>query len=77
MLGDRFPEGEDALRVAVVGVVEVDLPLHLVLDGLRDGKVRLAQVALDDPLALFLELADIRSDLEGVLGVDESDSLGE
>jgi hypothetical protein len=60
-----------------VGVIEVDLPLHLVLDGLGDGKVRLPQVAPDDPFALFLELPDIGSDLEGVLGVDESDPLGE
>ena len=66
VVGHRLAQRQDPLGVAVVGVVQVDLPLHLVLDELRDGKVRLAQVALDHPLALLLEQTDVRPDLEGI-----------
>jgi hypothetical protein len=75
VFGDRPPQGQDPLGIAVVGVVEVDLSLHLVFHELRDGEVWFSQVAFDDPLSLFLQLTDIRADLEGVLGINESDAL--
>ena len=77
VVGHRLAQRQDPLGVAVVGVVQVDLPLHLVLDDLRDREVRLAQVAFDHSLALLLEQTDVRPDLEGILGIDESDALGE
>jgi hypothetical protein len=75
MLRDRLPERKDPLGIAVVGVVEVNLSFHLVFHELGEREVRFSQVALDDPFPLLLQLPDVRADLEGILGIDESDPL--
>jgi hypothetical protein len=58
-----------------MGVVQIDLPLHLFFDELGDRKIRFAEVALDDPLPLLFDLPDVWADLECVFGVDEAHAL--
>ena len=59
-----------------MGLVEVDLPLDLGRDVHGERKVGLADVALDDALAEGLDLADVRPDLERILGVEQRDAAG-
>jgi hypothetical protein len=60
-----------------MGIIEVDLPLHLVLDKLRDGKIGLPEVAFHDLFPLFLDGRDMGSYLESVLRADQSDTFRE
>ena len=73
---DRFAQGENALGVVVMRHVVVDLPLYLLRDVAREGKVRLTDVAPHDVMTVVLDLLDVRPDLEGVFGVDHSNAIG-
>ena len=77
LAGDRLAERQDALRIDIVSHVEVDAPLHFVGDVLRQAEIRLADVALDDPVPGLLDRPDIRPDLERVLGADPIGAIGE
>jgi hypothetical protein len=75
VFGDGLPKRENALGVAIVGIIQVDLTLHLVLDMLRNGEIGFSQVALDHLLPLVFEELDLGAYLEGVLRINQSNSL--
>jgi len=75
VLGNGLPERKDALGIAVVGIVQIDLALHLVLDMLRDGEIGFPQIAFDHLLPLIFEELDLGTHLESVLRINKSDSL--
>jgi hypothetical protein len=56
-------------------IVKVKLSLHLFFDKVWNRKVGLSQIAFDHPLSLLLDGPDLRSDLKGVLRIDEAGSL--
>jgi hypothetical protein len=75
MFGNGLPKGENALGIAIVGVVQIDLTLHFILDMLRDGEIGFPKIAFDHLLPLIFEELDLGAYFEGILRINQSDSL--
>ena len=75
--GDGLAQRQDALWIAVMRQVEIDLPLHLVGNMLGEREIGFAEIAFDDLEAAGFELADLGADPEGVLAADEPGAPGE
>jgi hypothetical protein len=58
-----------------VGIIQVDLTLHLVLDMLWDGEIGFSEIAFDHLLSLIFERLDLGAYFEGVFRINQSDSL--
>jgi hypothetical protein len=65
-----FAKRQYPLRIAIMGVVEVNLSLDLVLNVLGHGKIGLPEIAFDNLLPLVFEGPDLGSDLKGTFCID-------
>ena len=74
---DRLAHLEDAAGRRVVGVVGVHRPVGRLDDVVGRREVGLADLEVDDALALRLQRAGPRQDLEGTLGPEVLHPLGE
>jgi hypothetical protein len=75
MLRDSFAKRQNSLRIAVMGIVEINLSLDLFLDVLGHRKIRFSQIALDDLFPTILQPLDLWPYFERVLCIDESNIL--
>ena len=67
---DCLTQRQNALRIAIMRQVEIDLALDLLRDMSGQRKIRLAQIAFDDFVSLPFQLCDLRPDAKRVFAAD-------
>jgi len=75
MLRNGFAKRQNSLRIAVMGIVEINLPLDLFLNVLGHRKIGFPEVALDDLFPLILQPLNLWPYFECILCIDESNVL--
>jgi len=70
LLRNGFAKRENSLRIAVMGIVEINLSLDLFLDVLWHRKIGFPEIALDDLFPLILETLNLWTYLESTFCID-------